>query len=328
MKLPQSLCDSVFFIFSNVSELSKALLDGVSSEELALIHTLASKGLPPISSRSVLATMFGVSPGLVWSFENRTNRHYRLFSIPKGNSQRRIIQAPKVALKIVQKWLAVHLERIYSPPPHVFGFVKGRSHVMAADVHAKAKWVFSVDIRDFFQTTPVQLVADTLRELGYASDGARLIASLCCLNGHLAQGAPSSPVLSNLCFHNVDVLLLDLANKYGIRLTRYADDIVFSGLSEVPEGLKRDVLSIFEAGPWTLAEEKMELAIAPKSRLKVHGLLVHGDTARLTKGYRNRIRGFRHVLETGKVGAEDAHKMRGHLNYASLVQRVVARATK
>lgn len=322
MKLPHSLLTSPFFVFSSEYEFSRALSGEVSDEEIDLISALSKRALPPITSRSALAAMLGVSPGLVWSFVTRPARHYREFSIPKGNGERRI-QAPKVALKIVQKWLSVQFEKIYTPPPHVFGFVQNRSHVMAASRHAGAAWVFSVDIENFFQTTPHELILDCLKKLGYEAEGAALIASLCCYGGFLAQGAPSSPIFSNLCFQDMDANLSLLAGKYGVRVTRYADDIVFSGEAVFPTELMDEVKGLFSEGPWKLAPHKIELAIAPKQRLKVHGLLVHGKDARLTKGYRNRLRGFMHVLAMGQVRQEDVNRLKGHLNYASMVARVV-----
>lgn len=318
MRLPQHLLESPFFLFGSLDELNKSIGPVVTPVELAEVARLAELGLPPVTSRYVLAAMFGINPGLVWSFQRRTVRHYRSFSIPKGKSLR-LINAPRVALKIVQKWLSVQLQRLFDPPNHVFGFVVARSHVDAAAMHCGATWVFSIDITDFFQTTPQVLVTHMLSSMGFGSEGAQLLASLCCLHGNLAQGAPSSPVLSNICFGPLDRKLADIAGAYGARVTRYADDIVLSGTGAFPESLRTDVLAVFDAGPWRLAEHKMNLAVAPR-RLKVHGLLVHGDRVRLTKGYRNRLRAFRHLHEKGAIGEADLAHVRGHLAYAKSVE--------
>ena len=104
MKLPLPFLESPFFLFSDLSEFKKALGDQVLPEELVLIQALVNRCLPPVTSRHTLATMFGINPGLIWSMENRTQRYYRSFTIPKGQTVRRI-DAPKVALKIIQKWL-------------------------------------------------------------------------------------------------------------------------------------------------------------------------------------------------------------------------------
>ncbi|QJQ04563.1 reverse transcriptase family protein [Undibacterium parvum] len=285
------------------------------------IRRLDALNLPPVSSRQILGLMFGLNSGLIWSFQSRTHRYYRTFNIPKGNRQRRI-DAPCVGLKAIQKWLATQLQGAYKVPDHVFGFVAGRSHIDAASVHAQAVWVLSVDIRDFFQTTPKSLVKTRLLELGFLEKGAELIASLCCLRDNLAQGAPTSPLLSNVCFIHVDQQLSYLADKYNLRLSRYADDIVFSGKGQCPDTLRDELESLFIGSTWVLAPEKTELVSLPK-RLKVHGLLVHGENIRLTKGYRNKIRTYKHLLATKGAELTNSEKIKGHISYEKYVDLVV-----
>jgi RNA-directed DNA polymerase len=325
MRLPLPLVESPFFQLSSRDELLKVLADAVDADELVEIDRMIALGLPPVTSRIVLASMFGIHPGLVWSFENRPSHHYRTFVIPKGKDQiGRRIDAPRVALKIIQKWLSVQLPRVFAPADHVFGFVSGRSHVDAAMVHANARWVFSVDIENFFPTTPDALVAANLRRVGFSAKGAILLARISCLRGALAQGAPTSPVLSNLCFQAMDTWLMHIAAIYGVRLTRYADDIVFSAMdSEIcPPQLVLDVQNLFDAGVWRLAPQKNSVVSLP-ARLKVHGMLVHGDKVRLTKGYRNKLRAFRHALAKNSVHEADLARLRGHVTYGDMVERRV-----
>lgn len=322
MRLPLPLLESPYFQLSTRDELIKVLGDAINSDEVMEIDRAVALGLPPLTSRTALAAMFGIHPGLIWSFENRPAHHYRSFVIPKGKDQAgRRIDAPRVALKIVQKWLSVQLQRSFVPSAHVFGFVSGRSHVDAAMVHTNACWLFSVDIENFFPTTPEPLVSANLESIGFSAKGAALIARIVCLRGALAQGAPSSPVLSNLCFQAVDASLTQLSAKYGVRLTRYADDIVFSCASsdECPPDLVDDVMSLFAAGPWRLAVQKTSIVALP-DRLKVHGLLVHGGKVRLTKGYRNKLRAFRQVLSRNGAKEADISRLRGHVTYGDMVE--------
>jgi hypothetical protein len=46
---------------------------------------------------------------------------------------------------------------------------------------------------------------------------------------HLPQGAPTSPVLANLCGYRLDRRLAGLAGAFGTSYARYADDLAFSG---------------------------------------------------------------------------------------------------
>ena len=322
MRLPLPLLTSPFFLFGSLDELNRAIgnIDEVERTEILRLHAI---GLPPVSSRNTLATMFGINPDMIWSFENRSKVHYRSFKIKKGkNGGFRSIVAPRVALKVIQKWLSYHLSRLFRSPDHVYGFVNGRSHIDAAKIHCNAKWIFSVDIKNFFETTSSFVVIRALENIGFNIDSAKMIARLSCYEGFLAQGSPCSPILSNMCFEVVDSDLLRLAAKYEVRMTRYADDIVFSGIKNFPEDLKNDVLELFVQNFWSLSTEKICFATSPQ-RLKVHGLLVHSECIRLTKGYRNKIRAYKYMLDKNKIIEKDFSKIYGHLKYADYVENKI-----
>jgi hypothetical protein len=114
--------------------------------------------------------------------------------------------------------------------------------------------VLRLDLRDFFLAVPYGRIHALFLKLGYRAPVARLLARLtthgsppaalaahpqpACLSGqdcgqfrtpHLPQGAPSSPALANLAAFRLDVRLAALAEAAGVRYTRYADDLVFSG---------------------------------------------------------------------------------------------------
>lgn len=318
MRLPQHLTASQFFLFSEKSDFLKAVEAVVNEEELARIDALVENRHLPITSKEVLATMLGVNPGIIWSLINRRSRHYRRFSIPKGRGRRDIV-APKIGLKIIQKWISVQLQARATFADHVFGFIPGISHVDAAAQHTEAKWIYSVDLENFFPSTPEDFVATSLSIFGYDFDSAGLIASLCCFGGGLAQGAPSSPVLSNISMAGMDGSLSALATELGIRVTRYADDITFSSTGVFPDALPNRIEELFIGTPWRIAAEKTHFAIAPQ-RLKVHGLMVNGNSVKLTKGYRNRLRAYRHLVNSNRCRQEDMARLSGHLRYSQHVE--------
>lgn len=316
MRLPQPLLESPYFAFGSLDELSSALGDDVRARDLYEIERLAALGLPPVASLESLATIFGLNSGIIWSFINRPNRHYRIYTLPKGKTVR-TIASPRIGLKIIQTWIGFHLSRAIQFPDHVYGFIPGRSHIDAAFMHRDASWGYSVDITDFFGTTPQHLVTSSLRGIGYNSVSANIISRLSCLKMNLAQGSPVSPVLSNLAFADKDENLIDLAQRYGAKLTRYADDIVFSGSGAMPQSLRDDVKSVFATGPWRLSMHKERIEPL-KGRIKVHGLIVNDPNVRLTKGYRNKLRAYRHMVDSGKV-VENYDSLAGHLRYAEHV---------
>lgn len=306
--------------YSSLEDYLSALSPEIRKMYVEEIRALVDSQLPPVVSSRCLSVLFGYSTKFVNALALRNYKYYREFTIRKGNKRRKI-QAPRVALKVIQKWFGHHLAETLPVEDYVYGFVSGRSAVDAAAQHCGASWVYSVDIENFFPSTDDDLVVKALKELGYSEKGARLITYLCCYGSYLGQGAPSSPVLSNLVMKPIDIQLKEVADELGITLTRYADDIVLSGRENIPEELSLRVAKIFASTCWKLAAKKEYLAEAKKGqRLKVHGLLVNGEVPRLTKGYRNRIRAYKHLLSTDKVKPEDMRRIIGHIKFSESVE--------
>lgn len=130
-------------------------------------------------------------------------------------------------------------------------------------------------------------------------------------------------MISNLVFSKTDFKINELIGEFNVKYTRYADDLTFSSEDEDFDikSLKKHVVEILIADGWVVADEKFKIAKAP-NRLKVHGFLVHENKPRLTKGYRNKIRAYRHLLNTGKVVLEDLDKIKGHINYSDYIDRL------
>jgi len=305
--------------FSTIEDFFEALQPSLAQIYGSSFKELFSKGMPPLVSVRCLSLLFGFSAKFVGSLVYRSSRYYRLFTIPKGRNIRKI-QAPKVALKIIQKWFGHHLGLALPHEPYVFGFIKGKSAIDAALCHIGAKWVYSLDIEDFFPSISQKRIEQALIGLGYDFHGAEIAAYLCCYKGFLAQGSPASPVISNLVFNSTDKELAVLADALKIRYTRYADDMVFSGDQPCPSCLPEAVKKIIREMGWKIAAKK-ELLFKEPNRLKVHGLLVDGNTVRLTKGYRNKIRAFSHLLSSGMVSEEDKPRLAGHVSYGLFVQK-------
>lgn len=318
---PVKVLPPLFVNFKSAEALLAALPETARASYQAEILRIAELDLPPAVSVRVVSTLFGVSTGFIGAISRSPARYYREFEIKKGTKKRKI-QAPRVALKVLQTWFGYHIAPIAPLSDCVYGFVPGRSGVKeAAATHCPAKWVYSLDIRDFFPSITDEHVRDALVRIGYASRSARFITRLLTLNGALPQGSPASPVISNLVFAPTDDRLEGLAQELGVRYTRYADDLVFSSRDEAPpENLLDRVREIVTDAGWSIAHQKEHLAKLPR-RLKVHGLLVHGNRPRLTKGYRNRVRAYNHLLSAGKIIEEDLPKIRGHLAYARFIDK-------
>ncbi len=167
---------------------------------------------------------------------------YHSFEIPKKGGGTRTIHAPCDELKGLQSRLSDLLydcQREIIPPredtsrPYSHGFQKkrGLSIFSNAAKHRNKRYVLNVDLKDFFPSIHFGRVQGFFlknRNFKLHNDIATLIAQIACHNSVLPQGAPTSPVISDLIAGILDQRLGRLAAKNKCTYSRYVDDITFS----------------------------------------------------------------------------------------------------
>ena len=207
---------------------------------------------------------------------------YRTFFRLKKNGKKRKIEAPCPELKAMQASLAKVLQdRVLSDSAH--GFVVGRSPLTNAMNHLSQRYVLNIDVKDFFpsikQRRFIQLVGDR-----FDPPLLEWISYICFWKGALPQGAPTSPVLSNIYLSKVDERMEALAQKKGLRYSRYADDLTFSG----NDSLKADMAVVLKEVDQTLRSlclirnEKKTKLMPYYQRQVVTGIVVNGDKTTLS----------------------------------------------
>lgn len=319
---------------------------------------------------------------LNWYANPRLNENrYVEFKIKKKSGAERTIHAPVQGLKSIQRILSFILQSVFEPHEAAMGFIRNKSIVDNARLHEGSKYVYNIDIKDFFpsinqarvwkcmQLKPFNLnkvssevpqhmkwsdfkteylktdgplifkkvndrfVTSTPYGTIYAAsnfDGekekflllggesirtkngesikgslwlvnnipannrleiANIIAALCCTEmdverknkmgewesiklNVLPQGAPTSPVITNIVCYRLDILLSGVARRFGIKYSRYADDITFSSMHNV-----------FQSGSLFLNE--LHRIISDQ------GFMLNENKTRLQKtGYRKEVTGL------------------------------------
>lgn len=169
-----------------------------------------------------------------------TVRYYRFLIPKKKKGEFRTIDAPEPTLKYIQQGLNLVLQTIYSPHSAAMGFVSHRSVVTGARMHIGQQFVYNIDLKDFFHTVTSGRLYSRLTTKPFNLDRkvAGIITDLCCYAGPegknvLPMGAPTSPTITNIICERMDIKLTRLAKAYGLKYTRYADDITFSGMANV-----------------------------------------------------------------------------------------------
>jgi RNA-directed DNA polymerase len=164
---------------------------------------------------------------------------YTTFEIPKRSGGVRVISAPTPELLTLQKRLAELLQNCIDEinaskkksKTISHGFRPKHSIFTNASNHRNKNYVFNIDLENFFGTINFGRVRGffiTNKNFALNPTVATILAQIACHNNELPQGAPSSPVISNLIGHILDIRLADLAKRSGCEYSRYADDLTFS----------------------------------------------------------------------------------------------------
>lgn len=250
--------------------------------------------------------------------------HYRHILLPKRSGGLRLLEVPRPDLRQAQRrlldgWLA-------QIPAHeaAHGFVRGRNVHSFAQVHAGQACVIRFDLRDFFPSIGAARIRAFWRCWGYPESVAQMLTRLCTTSTpamvrerlqdaatmhamalkrlarpHLPQGAPTSPVLANLCAFGLDLRLDGLAQRFGARYARYADDLVFSG----PQSLYREARALQAWVQAIAADEGFAMNTAKQRQMRAH--------------QQQRITGLV-VNERPNLPREDYDRLRAELHRAAL----------
>ncbi|ELA7316197.1 RNA-directed DNA polymerase [Vibrio alginolyticus] len=283
--------------------------------------------IPIIFSINHLAKLSGVNTAQLLRFTCRSQEdRYTVFPIRKRTSKRkRYICVPPEPLLRVQKY--INQEILHKIPVHhaSMAFAKNNCIVDVAAMHCGSKWLIKLDVRDFFENISEVAVYKVFRGLGYPALLSFQLSRLCTrivpyqhihgmnndksrwkspksysikpfnskVIGSLPQGAPTSPMLSNLVCRTLDEAILSIAQDYGLYYTRYADDIALSTADSCFTRSKcQQIIRKVNQVIWnhSLSPNRSKVkVIPPGGRKTILGLLVNGTTPKLQKEFKSNL---------------------------------------
>lgn len=221
---------------------------------------------------------------------------YSIFRIKKPNGKTRVIMAPCEELKSAQKKLAERLNKI-TLSDHCYGFRKGFSVSDAVQQHMNKDWILKVDIKNFFPSI-------TIDKLTFLSEREREIATL---EGRLVQGSPSSPVISNIVFRRIDNILGKYFSSLDISYTRYADDILISGIGDYDKRYIKFITNVIGFHQYVVNDKKVKLMFK-SDRMDALGVTLNKDIPSCNRVKRRNIRATIHK-------EQETNRELGYLSY-------------
>lgn len=270
---------------------------------------------------------------------------YRVYPKQKSSGGLRWICVPSIEVRAVQKWIAENIlispGAINQLSNASQAYSSGCSIVRNAKQHSGAPWIVKIDIHSFFESVSERQVYWVFRRLGYPSLLCLEMARICTritppsathsrkrdvqwrwirrnsstFNfapyeaeqiGHLPQGSPTSPMLSNLVAAQFDKKIIKVTSEFDGVYTRYADDIVIS----FSQGSRASCQVVMERTRKILGEqgfvvnrEKTHI-LGPGARKVVTGLVVNDEAPRLRRQTKSHIEVALHYIETNGLIAQ------------------------
>lgn len=252
---------------------------------------------------------------------SRSPHAYRVLVLRKQSGGLRLVEQPQDALRVLQRRILRSALGSTDPHPAAHGFVRGRSALTHAALHQGRRLVLRLDIADFFTSITAGRVHSAYLRLGVPPRVATVLTALStslqragALRGalrrhdplaaqtgieecvrdwqqtlcvpHLPQGAPTSPTLANWIAYRLDQRLSGLAAAWGMRYSRYADDLTFSTDAADCNAARfiDQARSIVASEGWVLNERKT-LVMPQSGRQRVTGIVVNETLNLCRKDY-------------------------------------------
>ena len=188
---------------------------------------------------------------------------YKTFQIPKRSGGMREICAPEDKLKELQSQILKIITKDMKFLPHnaAHGFTRKRNCKTSLEVHRAhgSRWFLKLDIKDFFPNTTEEVLRKSMSKVYpfccMHADLKEALIKVCTKDGATPQGAPTSPLLTNMVMVPKDVKITKYCKEHGLVYTRYADDILISSrVSFDWQQVQKDISEML--GYYVIKEEK------------------------------------------------------------------------
>lgn len=293
------------------------------------IKLICNNNAKPIFSTNHFSQLVGFSEQFLFAVSASPYLFYRKYKIKKKSSGYRTINEPLPTLKLIQTYIINQVLRDVKPNKVAKAYRKNHTLRGNAIIHYNRPFMLKIDIENFFSNIKEHEIYNLFFNLGYTKQVAVLLCKLCTLNNGLPQGAPSSPLLSNLVMAKFDELVFNHCIQNNIYYTRYADDMFFSSMSDQLEPLIPFIRKHLKKYNLTINDKKTYLA-KTGARKYVTGIVVN-EKLNILKTYRKKLRQEMYFIKKFGINGHlrmikntEAHyidRLIGRLNFAFFVTK-------
>ena len=262
-----------------------------------------------------------IDPAVFWL----TDIRYREVNIPKSTGGTRTLSVPDADLKSLQALIAFRLQMQLRQKIHkcANAYVSGRSTITNARPHLGCAVLLKLDIKQFFESVKKEQVRPWIFSVFRANALTDRVVDLVFSERGLPQGAPTSPLLSNLVLRRLDIKLYQECNRLGAIYTRYADDITIS-LKEDDSTRVRYLIKLVEdllgRDGFVLNKKKGKLQVLrPHQAQRICGVTINSGSLTISRQQRRLLRSAKHRKKNGSESTFSDDQLAGWDAYVGMI---------
>ena len=171
--------------------------------------------------------------------------------------------------------------------PYLHSSVKQRSYSTNAEVHVGYKYVFAIDLKDFYPSVSKKKICNFFsKEFNLSYDIAMIYAVLSTTKSddgsyRLGQGLSQSATLAYLVNYKLFNYLYNEAKKNNIDMSIYVDDVIFSSYSPIPQSFINKLFGLITQNDMQIKKSKV-INYKKESTKKVTGVYITGNKTRVS----------------------------------------------
>lgn len=170
--------------------------------------------------------------------------------------------------------------------PYLHSAVKQRSYHTNAQVHIGDRYVFAIDLKDFYPSvTKYKLYLFFKEKFNLSPDIAMFYSVLSTCKSddesyRLGQGLSQSSTLAYLVNYSLFNYLYVLSKDNDIQMSIYVDDVVFSSKKKIPQSFIDRLFGIIKGNDMLIKRQKVH-NYKKESVKKITGVYINGNKTRV-----------------------------------------------
>lgn len=282
-------------------------------------HDVGSSALYGITSKRRLAQVLGWagSPSSILPFARRSS-NYNVYLDESNPEKPRLVEAPRDAIKRLQKRIEGLLKRL-KLPVYLHSALPGRSYLTNSIEHCGTTGcTVTLDVSEFFPSITVGRIERLfIVTFGCSRDIAEILSRLLCCNGHLATGSPASPIISFLAYREIFDRIDARATALNGKFTLYIDDIAMTGAT-VGHGDIKWITRLLARVALKVKRSKTRIFRASSAKM-VTGRAFRNGISRAPNRQHRKLRAALDALRAAPNDASLRSSVQGRLRHLSLL---------